>query len=243
MKLIISMDDTDNLESQGTGWLVDEACTQMRALGWGHFSMISRHQLFVHPEIPYTSHNSSMVFEATTDVPQENIIEFLSRFLVSRSAPGSDPGLCVTPELLPEAREAIVSFGLRAKKEVLTKDQAYALARELGVHLSEHGGTGGGVIGALAGVGLRLWGNDGRYRSWFHFGPSGEIMTTIKLKTYAPVEDIRTADGRMVAQDARIVLCDQIKTVRMGGKSTLLVHPANADMTHAVFSKEEIKRF
>lgn len=50
----------------------------------------------------------------------------------------------------------LVDFGRRAKNEVLTKDLAYDLAVKLGVPLSEHGGTGDGVIGAVAGSGLRL---------------------------------------------------------------------------------------
>ena len=156
MKLIISMDDTDNLETQGTGWLMEDACREMAAMEWGHFSMISRHQLLVHPDIPFTSHNSAMVFEAETAVGQENFIAFLSQYLTRHSAPGSDPGLCIVPQLRPDAQEAFISYGRRAKQEVLTKDEAYALAKDIGAHLSEHGGTGGGVIGALAGIGLRL---------------------------------------------------------------------------------------
>lgn len=243
MKLIISMDDTDNLETLGTGWLMEDACREMAALEWGRFSMISRHQLLVHPDIPYTSHNSAMVFEAETAVDQENFVAFLSRYLTQHSAPGSDPGLCIVPELQPDAKDALISFGLRAKKEVLTKDEAYALARDIGAHLSEHGGTGGGVIGALAGIGLRLWGNDGRYRGWFHFGKSGEIMTAAELTKHEAVEDIRTPNGDVVAQEALIALSDQLKTIRMNGKSTLLVQPINSDHVHTVIAKQELKCF
>ena len=34
--------------------------------------------------------------------------------------------------------------------------------------LPGYGGTGQGVVGALAGVGLRLYGDDGRFRGWYH---------------------------------------------------------------------------
>lgn len=243
MKLIISMDDTDNLETLGTGWLMEDACREMTALEWGHFSMISRHQLLVHPDIPYTSHNSAMVFEVETAVDQKNFIAFLSRYLYKHRAPGSDPGLCIVSELQTDARNALISFGLRAKNEVLTKDEAYVLARDIGVHLSEHGGTGDGVIGALAGIGLRLLGNDGRYRGWFHFGKSGEIMTVAELTKHEAVEEIRTPDGKVVAQEALIALTDQLKTIRMDGKSTLLVQPINCDHIHTVITKDELKLF
>jgi len=243
MKLIICMDDTDNLESKGTGWLVEDACREMTAMGWGRYSQISRHQLFVHPDIPYTSHNSSMVFTAETDVPREKYVEFLGAYLQRHSAPGSDPGLCVAREPLNGTREALISFGLRAKKEVLTKAEAYALARELGVHLSEHGGTGGGVIGALAGIGLRLWGNDGRFRGWFHLGRDGEVVTADRILAFKSVETIRTPDGATVQDDAPIAISDQLKTICMDGRSTLLVHPADGDGVYRVLAKQELKRY
>lgn len=243
MKLLICMDDTDNMESKGTGWLVEDACREMTALGWGTYSMISRHQLFVHPDIPYTSHNSSMVFTAETDVPGERYVDFLSAYLEKNSAPGSDPGLCIAHEPANGAREALISFGLRAKKEVLTKDEAYALAHTLGVHLSEHGGTGGGIIGALAGIGLRLWGNDGRFRGWFHLGRDGELVTADRILAFESVEAIRTPDGSAVPDDARIALSEQLKTICMDGRSTLLVHPAGGDRVYRVLAKQELKRY
>ncbi len=58
---------------------------------------------------------------------------------------------------------------------LLTKQEAYMLANTTGVHLSENGGTGDGIVGALAGTGLRLDGNDGRFRGWLEFGNTGVI--------------------------------------------------------------------
>ncbi|EUA24672.1 hypothetical protein I552_3211 [Mycobacterium xenopi 3993] len=60
-------------------------------------------------------------------------------------------------------RAALVDFGRRAKREVLCTNQAHELAAGLGVHLSGHGGSCDGVIGALAAVGLHLSGNDGLF--------------------------------------------------------------------------------
>jgi len=54
--------------------------------------------------------------------------------------------------------------GRRATCSVLTKKEAYPLAEKLGIHLSEHGGTGDGVVGALAESGLRMTGNHCRFR-------------------------------------------------------------------------------
>lgn len=83
-------------------------------------------------------------------------------------APGASTSGTADVLFPDEARrqvEALCAFGRRAQEVVCTKDEAYELARSIPwVHLSEHGGTGQGVIGALAGVGLRLSGDDGRFR-------------------------------------------------------------------------------
>lgn len=135
--------------------------------GWGERSRVTRHQLYVHEDIPYTSHNSSMCFEVyIKEVYIEEMKRYFIEYLEKNHAEGSDPGLCIIDfsTLSDGTKEALISFGKKAKKEVLTKDEAYEFARKHQIHLTEHGGTGIGVIGALAGCGLRLTGNDGRFR-------------------------------------------------------------------------------
>jgi hypothetical protein len=71
---------------------------------------------------------------------------------------GSDPGLCVATEVPSE----IVEFGRRCQQELVTQDEARDLAARHRVHLEGLGGTEGGVIGALAAVGLTAGADDGR---------------------------------------------------------------------------------
>ncbi|MBQ2697091.1 MAG: hypothetical protein IJF59_00310, partial [Clostridia bacterium] len=148
----LSFDDTDNLESPGTGHLLNDFLLTLP----DSFDFISRHQLYVSPDVPYTSHNSSMCALVKGELSTGELIARASAFLEERLAPGADPGLCVADMARLAAPERLVAWGYRAKKEVLTKDDAYWLAEQCGVHLSEHGGTGQGVVGALAAVGLRL---------------------------------------------------------------------------------------
>jgi tRNA(Ile2) C34 agmatinyltransferase TiaS len=78
---------------------------------------------------------------------------------------GSDPGLCVAWEGSPHMA-ALTAFGDRAAVQVVTQAAAHAAAA--GFHLSGHGGTEDGVIGAAAGAGLTAGGWHGRlieYRS------------------------------------------------------------------------------
>ena len=81
--------------------------------------------------------------------------------MLSDFIPGSDPGLAVAGH--DDVPLEITAFGLEAKMTVRTQDEARALARKCGIRLAGLGGTNGGVIGALAGIGLAASGNDGRY--------------------------------------------------------------------------------
>jgi hypothetical protein len=102
----------------------------------------------------------------TAEIPEgvlDDVIDYCCAQLRALSVPESDPGLCVAVTERLRAPQELIAFGRKAKKHILSKIEAYALAESLSVHLSEQGGTGQGVIGALAGAGLRLSGNDGRF--------------------------------------------------------------------------------
>ena len=67
--LLICMDDTDSLDSPGTGEVLEELLARLAEEGLGRGSFITRHQLLVHPDIPYTSHNSSMCSQVVAADP------------------------------------------------------------------------------------------------------------------------------------------------------------------------------
>ena len=58
MKLLICIDDTDNLDSIGTGQLLENLCADLAARGLGRGGFVTRHQLLIHEEIEYTSGRS-----------------------------------------------------------------------------------------------------------------------------------------------------------------------------------------
>lgn len=246
MKVLISIDDTDNLDSPGTGELAAEIARMIRARNWGETFFITRHQLFIHPDIPYTSHNSAMCFAADIDPEcRDEMIAAAGNFLLEQSAPGSDPGLCVVNEADLAETTTLVSFGEEAKRLVLTKDQAYGLAARLGIHLSEHGGTGQGVIGALAGAGLRLGGNDGRMRGSLPLPPGTERISVKDLHGHREVDAVQTLTGETLPDDAVIRLGNKVKTVLIGGRSTLLVTPdlLDGDAPWRSCSNQELKSY
>jgi len=233
MNILVCLDDTDNLESRGTGELASLLAGALEEFGWGKSSFITRHQLLVHPDIPYTSHNSSMCFAARLEnsCPPSRFIDYAGAFLERESASGSDPGLCVAlPELLTDP-ELLIDYGRSAKQRVLDKASAYDLARELGAHLSEHGGSGQGVVGALAGVGLRLGGNDGRLKGQLALGGLGETRRVELLLQHPLVDVVRGLDGTQPNGADNVELGEKIKTVLLEGQSVLLLERNEATET------------
>lgn len=248
MKILVCIDDTDNLESRGTGELATILGQEIEEQGWGKSFGVTRHQLFVHEDIPYTSHNSSMCFEV--DLKEEYLnqfIDFASDFLVRESAEGSDPGLCVLiPERLTQRDELIV-FGRKAKIAILTKQDAYELAQHLGIHLSEHGGTGQGVIGALAGAALRLSGNDGRFKGKLKIKSDTEVIAVRDILEQTTVDVVKSLEGTVLESDDLVKLGDTLKAILLEGKCVLPVTPIEASEEEGVkwqtCSKQQVKKF
>jgi hypothetical protein len=161
-------------------------------VGWG----VVRQQLLVHPDIPMTSHNSSAC--AVIDAPDATVVPALISAAIAlieeNYFEGSDPGLCVATEYDVEILERLEAFGRLAAVEVTNKDAARVAAA--GVHLSEHGGTGGGIIGAAAGVGLTSLGWAGRL-----------IDFRVPLRGFArecTVAEIEAAGIRVLAIDRNV---------------------------------------
>jgi len=245
MEIIICIDDTDNLESPGTGHLAEILRSDIEKLYGGTTTRITRHQLFVSPEIPYTSHNSTMCFKAEMDIKYlDEMIAYAGKFLEEKSAVGSDPGLCVAVTDHLQNKEKLIKFGIDATNSVLTKNDAFSLADELKIHLSEHGGTGGGVIGALSGVGLRIFGNNGRFKGWLPISSDNKTITVQRLINEYDIDEVRDISGDTPDMNDIITLDERVKTVLLDGLSVLPVKRADGDSSGRVnLSKDEIRRY
>ena len=229
MRYLLAIDDTDRENWPGTGHLLEKIRNDIEKKQWGTTDRITRHQLLVHPSIPYTSHNSVMCFSGviTERETVNSIIDLAISYIKKEAAPESDPGLCVVfPDKL-SIPEQLISFGQRAKREKIGKEEAYALAEleRLSIYLSEQGGTGEGVIGALAGVGLRLSGNDGRFRG-SHF--LVEKMTKYKVSDLyqmgeGKIDEVCTEHGVTLSGEEYVFLEGKIKTILKDNKSVLPV--------------------
>jgi len=156
--IFVGIDDTDIIGTPGTNQLARLILKRIGATS--RDSVICRHQLFFDPRVPYTSKNGS----ASIQLPRaeagdsRNLIETIREVMKGWFVAGSDPGLCVAMNVSDETK----TFGLRCKNEVVSQDEARAIAAHAGCHLEGLGGTEQGVVGALAAVGLIAGGNDGR---------------------------------------------------------------------------------
>lgn len=222
MRILIGIDDTDNLNTRGTGFRARGLGDELVNNNFGEIGGISRHQLYVSPQIPYTSHNSSLCIELRTEKCDiEKLVEYCSNFLKVHSAEGSDPGLCIC--MADKVSKEIMEFGKDAKEKVLTKNMAYDLANKYGIHLSEHGGTGGGIIGSLAGVGLRAWGSDGRFVWLKGIREMEGIYTGEKILNMSGVEKIITKEGAALDYKDFINVGEWFRPVLIDSKPTLIV--------------------
>ena len=94
MKMFVCIDDTDNYDSIGTGELLENMMGEAAIKGLAKAEFTVRYQLYIHDDIPYTSHNSSMCCAAETG-DREVFTEFCEKYLEENSADGSDPGICI----------------------------------------------------------------------------------------------------------------------------------------------------
>jgi len=245
--LLIGIDDTDNLQSRGTGYRARCLGRLLADEGLGRINGISRHQLLVCDDIPYTSHNSALCLRLEPDAATglDAVIETCRAFLRRESAPGSDAGLCVAP--LARAAAPLRGYGRRAQREVLRRRDAEALAQEQGVYLEGLTGDFGGVIGALAAVGLRAGGADGRF-VWVEGirERTDRRCSIAELLSETGVDSVETLAGAPINDRAQwLNLGPWPRPIARDGRAVLLVeeNPDDQDCHWRVVDRAVIKGY
>jgi hypothetical protein len=222
MRIYVGFDDTDTIDSdRGTGklarWFEGELPPGSRL--WG----VVRQQLLLDPSIPYTTHNSSAcaVVETENDFSPDELISKAVRHIERHFIPGSDPGLCVAKEGHP-ALEDLISFGRACTGSIVT--QRDALRAASGVHLSGHGGTQDGIIGAAAAVGLTAYGWSGRL---IEFGRLRDFPQNVSVADLEKSGMIVVSIDRDAHVPSSVDIVDTQKWLRprlWGGKAVLPVN-------------------
>ncbi|MGI2258537.1 DNA-binding protein [Shewanella sp. GXUN23E] len=243
-QFLICIDDTDDIGTKGTGEIAGEIGDLLMQIYGGRAGLVSRHQLYVHPDIPYTSHNSAMCFAYTGDVVLADIRAVAANHLVAESAAAADPGLAIMALNGFSGRDELIAFGHAAKQEVKTKAQAYTLAQALGIDLTEHGGTGQGVIGALAGLGLRLEGRDGRVKGQIRLGQTDDTAVVLpvgEILAQTGLDAVVDLCGNRLDDKESVTLLGKVKAIVYEGEFALLVAPEAGVWRNA--SRSELKGY
>ena len=224
MRLLIGIDDTDNQESRGTGYNSRQLAAAIEAENLGRVRGITRHQLFVHPDIPYTSQNSSACLEVICNNYNE-IKDFCRNFMIHIGATGSDVGLCIVEK--DRVSEEIIKWGVDAKSIVLKMDDAIEKAHKNEIYLEGLTGTKDGIIGALAAVGLRAGGNDGRF-IWLNSKKNLRdieqgIHTVEDLIGQAGIDAVQAIEKDVVNAKEKVYLNNWARPVLRDNSSVLLI--------------------
>lgn len=220
MIVYIGMDDTDNRDSRGTGQLA--RATAARLSTTYSLSGIIRHQLFFDPRVPYTKNNSSaaILLHTPDETDLQAIFQQVKELMLADFQPGSDPGLCVAA-IVPAA---VIEFAQRVKVDLVTQEEARQLAAAHSILLEGLGGTEGGVIGALAAVGLAASGEDGRYIEVGGLRQLSGLQSVATLLSVG-IHHVQTLDGQQITEG--MVWTDKLRPARRGGVPVAVVQWEN----------------
>ncbi|MBI1903188.1 MAG: ABC transporter substrate-binding protein [Planctomycetia bacterium] len=236
--IYLGIDDTDMVGSPGTNQLA--LAIAARLAGAYECRFIVRHQLLVDPRVPCTSKNGSAsillqpvsaagpplraVAETRAWKGRPTTGELLATVrdvMHERFVAGSDPGLCLAEEVPPE----VVQFGRRCQRELVEQHEAFELASKAALWLEGLGGTGGGVIGALAAVGLAATGDDGRVVSigaWPDDLCGSQPVAALRERGVA----VQCADTGRTIDRGSVDVGKRLRPSFRGGAAVLFVRPS-----------------
>jgi tRNA(Ile2) C34 agmatinyltransferase TiaS len=223
MRVLIAIDDTDNTDPDcvGTGKLARWLARELRAENLVADPTVTRHQLLVHPDIPFTSHNSAACIEGESDSRVDVLGDFARAYLLAHPNRDANPGLCIlAADAVPDS---LHEFAKRAQTEVLGLTEADALAARLPGLVWWGGETGQGRIGAMAAVALRASGEDGRFIGLARIRDLTGVLTVDQIRSRSPIARVETVDGEPLAGDVEIDTQDWVRPALRGGAPVLRV--------------------
>jgi hypothetical protein len=235
MKVYLGFDDSDMPDSEyGTGklarWFQNDMPAGCECLG------VVRQQLLVCDDIPYTSHNSAACLIAEMAEPEflNETIEKAANHLRHFAMDGSDPGLCVVAEG-NSSIEGLIDFGHFCTRAVATQKQAAAAAKK--AHLSGHGGTNDGIIGAAAAVGLTVWGWSGRFIEFGDLRGLPDQVSVSELNSMGLKVVSVERDAAVPAPNDTVITNGWLRPRLLGNLPVVLVSPQETGQWQNLYCK------
>jgi tRNA(Ile2) C34 agmatinyltransferase TiaS len=229
---LVGIDDTDNAESIGTGRLARMLAEHLESEELLAATSVTRHQFLVHPDIPYTSHNSSACIAGLSrNASRAALAEAARGFLREHFHDGANPGLCVcAAEAVPGA---LLALAERAQREVLRLEEFDRALAALDLELWWGGETGQGRIGASSGVALRSTGRDGRFIALRGIRELEGRLRTGEILARSAVDSVEGEDGTALASTELVDTRDWVRPVLRGGRAILQVRRDGRDWVPA----------
>ena len=241
MNIFIGIDDTDNLETRGTGHQARMLGQSLVAAGLFEMRSVTRHQLLVDRRIPFTSHNSSACLAGVCKSNLDELIGHAKEFLIRESAFDADAGLCVA--LQEDVTPAIMAFGNRAKREIVSMEDALSLTANTNIFLDGFLNTRLGLIGSLAAVGLRAEGNDGRLLWTHNLRETTGTFTISEFLRMVDIDRVIEMNHEAIDSSVTISITEWCRPVMIGGKISLIAEKTDKNEPYAYqsASKDYIK--
>jgi len=160
MKLLIGIDNTDNRTTRSTGFTGRHLAALIRAEKLGIVHGVTRHQLLRDEQIIYTNDNSAICIEVSSPSSDE-LWEFCKNCIADARVPDAISGICmVDADSVPSE---IIEWGKSTKIKFIEEALVIPLVEKHHIQWASYNNDTNGLIGALAAVGLRASGNDGRF--------------------------------------------------------------------------------
>ncbi|NCA76681.1 MAG: hypothetical protein EOM90_10120 [Alphaproteobacteria bacterium] len=230
MKIFIGIDNTDNTGTQDTGSLARALAESFAPVGLFAVRTITRHQLLVDRRIPFTTHNSAASITGVCKGSLADLIDHTRKFLLKTSACDADPGMCVATG--DDITADLLAFGNRAKREILTMNDAYRVISGTSIFLEGLKKTRLGLIGALAAVSLRAGGNDGRLLWTRNLLETTGSFPISEFLSKVDVDRVVEKDFNEPSPSSVIMIGDWCQPVLIGGKVTLIAEKADNKVTY-----------
>ena len=138
------------------------------------------------------------------------------------SLEGSDPGLCVACEGNGSLAR-LIAFGRACTARIVTQKEA--LDASSNSHLSGHGGTNDGIIGAAAAVGLTASGWSGRFIEYGKLRKFPDPIRVLELERSNIVVVSGDRDARVPAPEDLVYTKGWLRPRLWGTRAVLLVAP------------------
>ena len=231
MRFLIGLDDTDNPSTSSTGVLARQLGAALEEKGFGKLEAITRHQLIKSPLVPCTTHNSAVCLSFEGDPNRRSELEMAVRSFVMREySTGANAGFVMAA--WGQVTAEVFTWARLAKTRVLNRLDALRTARSAGIAIAGLTGSGEGVIGALAALGLHFRGEDGRFLWLPNLDTINGTYTYTELMDLVPFDSIESLKGKSPRPAEKINVGEWVRPILREGRCVLLVEEEHKEKAY-----------